>query len=160
VSNSTFNSAFSTQLAELTRIVAVPTGPLGYGTDLSCVTDLDPLLVEVDPNSPAAIVEAVIRRFTTPRGSLIDDPDYGLDIRSVLNRGMTQRDLRALAGALRGEAQKDDRVALADVQLTVSLPTREASVQVFITPEDSNLRDFSFTFAVTDGDVLRVTING
>lgn len=160
MSNPTFDAAFAAELATLTRVVAVPTETLAFGRDLSCVTDLDPQLAEVDPSSPVAIVEASIRRLTTPRGALIDDPDYGLDIRTILNRAASQRDLRALSGALQGEIQKDDRVALADVRLTVDLRTREARVSVFITPEDPALRDFSFTFAVSGGEVLMVTING
>lgn len=156
--NSSFEAAFSVSLSLLTRVVDPPAGALGYGTDLSCTTDLTPTLSEVDPSSPLAIVEAVIRRFTTPRGALIDDPDYGLDVRGHLNRAATTNDLRALAGALRGEAQKDDRVAEANVQLTASLSAM--SIKVFITPADQNLQDFTFTFAVTDSSVLMVTING
>jgi hypothetical protein len=158
--NPDFEAAFALELASFTRIVAVPTGALAYGTDLSCTLDLDPKLAEVDPASPKAIVQAIIRRFVTPRGALIDDENFGLDVRSLLNRGITQTDLRALSGALTGESRKDDRVALSDVKLTVNLVTLEASIQVFITPEDPELRDFDFTFAVIDGEVLGVTING
>lgn len=159
--NSTFSDSIAEQLTTLTRVVAVPTGELKYGTDLSCVTDLEPTLAEVDPASPVAIVQAIIRRFTTPRGALADDQDYGLDIRGHINRGITPRDLRALGGALQGEAQKDDRVLEALVQLTATLrPPATLSVYVQIVPADPRLQDFSFTFAVTGSDVLMVTING
>lgn len=160
MSNPTFDEAFAAELGTFERIVTVPTGELRYGTDLSCTLDLDPSLAEVDPTSPIAIVEAIVRRFVTPRGALIDDENYGLDIRTLLNRGITQTDLRALSGALTGEARKDDRVAVADVKLTVNLVSKEANIQVFVTPEDSALRDFSFTLAVDSGEVLKVTING
>lgn len=156
--NSTVEAAIVRELATLTRVVDPPTGDLLYGRDLSCVTDLEPTLEEIDQASPRAIVQAVIRRFITPRGTLLDDPDYGLDVRGYCNRGVTQRDLRALSGALRGEAQKDDRVARADVSVTATNAT--LSIQVFITPADPALQDFSFTFSVTSAEVLRVTING
>lgn len=159
MSNPTYDSAIAAELATLTRVVTVPSGELAYGTDLSCTLDLDPALAEVDPKTPKAIVEAIIRRFVTPRGALIDDENYGLSILTMLNRGMTQTDLRALSGALTGEARKDDRVALADVVVSASLATSEALIRTMITPEDPALRDFSFTFAVIDGEVLGVTIN-
>lgn len=158
--NTTFAIALATNLATLTRVVNPSTDALRYGLDLSCVSDLSPTLAEVDPASPSAIVEAVIRRFTTPRGALEDDQDYGQDVRAACNRGVTARDLRALSGVLRGEAQKDDRVALANVTLQAAVNSRELSIQVFITPADPRLQDFAFTFAVTDSQVLMVTING
>ena len=69
------------------------------------------------------------------------------------------RGLRAIAGALSGEAQKDDRVAEAEVSLVATLrATTRTQVQVMITPADPALQDFEFTFAVTGGDVLTGTI--
>jgi hypothetical protein len=160
--NSEVENALAAELATLTRVVDPPTGDLGYGTDLSCTTDLDPQLAEVDPQSPQAIVEAVIRRYTTPRGSLPDDEDgnYGLDVRAHCNRGMTQVDLRALAGALQGEAQKDDRVLKANVSITADARARTLELSVRIIPADLRTRAFGFTFAVTSAEVLKVTING
>lgn len=158
--NSTVEDNIAAQLATLSRVVDAPVGDLGYGLDLACTFDLDPLLAEVDPASPIAIVQAVVRRYITPRGTLADDADYGLDIRAHCNRGMTQRDLRALSGAMQGEAQKDDRVAKATVTLVADMLARTLAVGVLIVPTDPELETFSFTFAVTSSAVLKVTING
>jgi hypothetical protein len=158
--NNTYAAAFAAELALVTRTVPVPTGELKYGRDLSCVTDLDPALAEVDEASPAAIVEAIVRRFITPRDALEDDPSYGLDVRGQLNRGITLRDLRALSGALQGEAQKDDRVLQANVQVNSTLGSGALSIAVAIVPADPVLQPFSFTIAVASGDDLKVTING
>lgn len=158
--NDTVRAALDAELATLSRVVDVPEPPFTYGTDLSCTLDLDPLLAEVDPASPMAIVEATIRRFVTPRGGLLDDANYGLDVRAHCNRGITQRDLRALAGALQGEAQKDDRVAKANVSLTADTRAGTLAIDVQIIPSDPRLETFDFTFAVTSGAVLAVTING
>lgn len=157
--NDEVQASIAQQMTELTRVVDPPVAPFVYGRDLSCVTDLSPTLAEVDPSSPRAIVEAVIRRFTTPRGGLADDADYGLDIRAHVNRGHTERDLRALSGALGGEARKDDRVSEASVQLSAAVNSSEMTVHVVIVPADPALHDFDFTFAVTSGDVLGVTIH-
>lgn len=158
--NPTFEAAYAAELATMTRVVDAPTGELGYGTDLSCVTDVDAALAEVDPQSPRAVAEAIIRRFITPRGGLIDDDDYGQDVRGHLNRGMTYRDLRALSGALQSEAQKDDRVLAAEVDLRADTRTNVMLVHVTLTLADPSDRTFSFVFAVTSGEVLEVTING
>lgn len=156
--NETVQASIDAQLLTLSRLVEPTTGELGYGLDLSCVTDLSPTLAEVDPASADAIVEAVTRRYITPRGRLPDDADYGLDVRAHVNRGATERDLRALSGALRGEAQKDDRVLEASVQLAAALQDPTIRARVVVTPADPELQPFEFTFAVTDGDVLRGTI--
>jgi hypothetical protein len=158
--NETVAQSLAAQLPTLIRMVDTPVGELAYGTDLSCVTDLHPELAEVDPTSPSAIVEAVIRRFLTPRGALLDDQDYGLDVRSHLSRGATQRDLRAITGALSGEAQKDDRVASATVTMQANSLGAKAQLQVLIMPADPELEAFDFTFAVSSSDVLAVTIHG
>jgi hypothetical protein len=158
--NPTFSKAYAAELATMVRVVDAPTGALGYGTDLSCTTDVDERLTEVDPQTPRAIAESIIRRFITPRGALIDDGDYGLDVRGHLNRGITQQDLRALSGALQSEAQKDDRVLAAHVELRVDTSAGEMFVNVTIAPADPNAEPFTFVFSVTSGAVLGVTIHG
>jgi hypothetical protein len=139
--------AIARELALLKREVETPTGPLGYGLDLSCVSDVTPELAEVDPFSPVGIAEAVIRRLTTPRGGLVDDPDYGLDLRGYCNRGTTLDELRDLAGQCRSEVTKDDRIE--EALFTITTPTRsELNVSARITPADPSLELFSFTFTI------------
>lgn len=158
--NSTVAASIAASLATLTRVVDPPASTgLGYGVDLSCIYDLAADLAEVDPASPGAIVQAVIRRYITPRGALPDDESYGFDLRAHCNRGMAQRELRALAGMMQGEALKDDRVSEASVSLTADLLTRSLAVAVQIVPVDPALQSFAFTFSVTGSDVLQVTIN-
>jgi hypothetical protein len=157
--NETVAQSLAAQMPTLTRVVDAPVGELVYGVDLSCVTDLHPGLAEVELDSPSAIVEAVIRRYLTPRGALLDDANYGLDVRSHLNRGVTSRELRAISGALTGEAQKDDRVVRAEVRMQ-SVLGATARLQVLIEPADPELESFDFTFSVASGETLAVTIDG
>lgn len=147
----------SAQLAELTRIVPEPQAPFGYGRDLSCTTELDPNLAEVDPFSTRAIAEALLRRYITPAGSLEDDPDYGEDIRGAENMGATTRDLLALSGKLRNEGQKDDRVD--SLEVTVSTPsdvlrTRTLNIKIYVHPRDANQPSFAMTLACSSGEVI------
>jgi len=143
-------------IAGLERVIEPPTGPLGYGIDLDCIADVTEDFDEIDPNSPRAIVQGVIRIWTTPRGALADDPNYGIDLRSYCNRGMSTTDARSLAVGLAGEAKKDDRVSDITVELTAS--ARQLDVKARIWPADPALQPFSFTFAVTDAQVLLDTL--
>jgi hypothetical protein len=92
--------ALAAGLAEVTHEVDAPTGPLGYGTDISCTLDLHERMDEVDPMSTRGIAEAIVRRLDTPRGALIDDADYGLDLKGYANRGVTRDELGHVARRL------------------------------------------------------------
>jgi hypothetical protein len=131
---------------------ALPSGELGYGADLSCVLDLTDDLAEVDPLSPVAIGEATLRRLLTARGSLPDHRDYGLDVRGMCNRGVPYSELRDLAGQVRNEISKDDRIESATVTVTLQAGGR-LDFAVRITPAVVGLVPFSLTFAVVSGQL-------
>lgn len=150
------STAFDAQIAELTasgRVASVPTAPLGWGSDLSCVTDCDSRFIELPGNSALGVAQRVARRYLTPRGALLDDPDYGLDLRGYCNRGVTQQDLRTLQSRCVAEALKEETVS----SITVNVATTSAtglSVQAQITPADPSLEPFAFVLAVSSADVL------
>jgi hypothetical protein len=145
--------AIAADIATLTRLVAVPTGALGYGTDLSCVSDISETLVEVDAFSSLGIAQALLRRLGTPRGRLADDLSYGLDLRGYCNRAVPASELRDLAGQVRGECAKDDRVY--DATVTVTSPdTSSLTVSIVVQPADPDLEPFSLTLAVESGQIL------
>jgi phage baseplate assembly protein W len=88
-----------------------------FGQAWSCVTDL---------TSPAQMVsgfrvvaEAIARRWQTPRGGLIDDPNYGYDLSDYINDDLGPADLARIGQDAAAEAQKDDRVLNATVTLTL-----------------------------------------
>lgn len=160
MSNSIIDAAIAADLATLTeRVADVPAAPLGYGRDLACVTDITADCAEVDPMSRAAVVQAVLRRLTTPRGKLIDDPDYGFDVRQFANRAATNVELRSIGDQCRGEAVKDDRVFDATITATYDDAARKLTVSVMLDCYDPVLGTFDFTFAVTaDGTALLETL--
>ncbi len=97
-------------VAETQRIAADLPDAVGYGTDIICDYDLDPLCREEDPLSAIAVVRAVFRRITTPRGGMIDDQEYGFDIQSLIHKAMTPQFEASIPGILRNEILKDERV--------------------------------------------------
>lgn len=110
-------------LAQLLAELPTPAAPTavateGFGSDLSCVEDLTPDMAELASADVLVVAQAALRRLTTPRGALLDDPDYGLDVQAYVHKAMTPAELRAMAGQIRLELLKDDRIE--DAQVTVT----------------------------------------
>jgi hypothetical protein len=149
--------AIDAEIASLVRLVRVPTAS-GFGVDLACIDDLDPRLSEVDPATTAGLAQDCYHRITTPRGSVPDSPDYGIDLRSYLSKPTTQRNLLAMAADIVSEIRKDDRVADALADVTATDP-KTLAVVVRVTPADPDLLPFTLILAVTDGATLLQAIS-
>lgn len=141
------------ELALVSRDVAIPVAPFGYGSDLSCTEDLGATMETVDPFSTRGIAEAIVRRLGTPRGGLPDDPDYGFDLRSFCNRGITLAERATIEAQTRAEITKDDRIDAADVSAAAGLDGRSLRVSIFVRPFGS-AGPFSLVLAVSDAGVL------
>jgi len=148
----------ATLIAGVTRQASTPVPPLGYGTDLVCVSDLDPYLAETDSTTVQSLAQDCFHRITTARLALIDDPNYGIDIRAALSSPQTPQQIQSWAGQLSSELRKDDRVDVADVTLVFTLPSTY-TISIFITPVDPSLTDFSLIVIVTDGQALLDAVN-
>lgn len=144
--------------AELTRVVDAPTDGIVYGSDITGALDLDSDMAERPERDPLLITEALARRLDTPRGSLPDDLDYGLDLKGHCNRGITSAEVNSLAGRIRGEVTKDDRVGDATVRVVPGSNGESLSITVNISPTDPSLAPFRFTLAVTDATVFVETL--
>lgn len=114
---STLSNAVDARLAELTREIPLPTGDAGLGSDLDCLDDCTPQFDELPGDDIRLIKQANYHRLTTDRGTLIDDPDYGRNVRAMLHRAMTPADLVAEEGQCRNELRKDDRNETVDVKI-------------------------------------------
>jgi len=99
----------NTRIAALSHDFETPTGDFGFGSDLYCDNDLTAMMDEVDGDSILAVGQADYRRLTTARGSLVDDEDYGRDVRDMLATGQTSDQVLAFSGQIRNELRKDDR---------------------------------------------------
>ncbi len=64
------------------------------------------------------VAEAVLRRWTTGRGELIDDPNYGFNVMDLVSADLSPKDIAYAQQQLAAEAQKDERVRSASVVLT------------------------------------------
>ena len=142
------------ELATLSREVTQPQPPFNYGNDLRCTADLHEDLAELDPDSPEGIAEAIVRRWTCSRVQNADDPDYGRDVRALLNHGVTQADLLAEAGLLRAEAEKEETVDSCTVSLVADSAGQVVNIHAEVTPKDPTIAPFRFVAAVTDGATM------
>jgi hypothetical protein len=155
MSNAIVDAAIAAGFATLERVTTTPTAPFGYGRDISCDSDIHPE-TDVDPFSPLAIAQALLRRHDTPRGRLPDDPAYGLDLRGELNRGTDPRTFESLSRRSSAECRKDDRVVAARVDVSSDTPNGSAlRVKFTITPADPRTGGpFRFTLAVTSAATI------
>jgi hypothetical protein len=110
--------------------IASPSGtPVGYGHDLSCTTDLDPSMLEVD--GLQCLSQALFRRIITPRGTLIDDPNYGVDLTGYLNDDLGPADLARIGASVDAEFAKDERVFRSSTTITFLLNTLTVASVVY-----------------------------
>lgn len=81
-----------------------------FGTELSCTRDIDPNGSMT--TGPRVVAEALYRRLITPRGRVIDDPNYGSDISQFVNDDTTKQSLVGVQAAVISECIKEERVLL------------------------------------------------
>lgn len=67
------------------------------------------------------VAEAICRRWSTTRGQLIDDPNYGTNVTDAVSDDLTPAQLAYLQQQLAAEAQKDERVLGATVTVVLSV---------------------------------------
>lgn len=152
--SSPVRDAIAAELATLEREVDAPTAPFGYGLDLSLVEDLMPTMEVTDPNATLGVAEAIVRRLDCQRGGLPDDADYGIDLRGMCNTPATTATLRQLAGVVRAEVTKDDRIERAEVTVAPSSTGDTLRFALRLTPVDPSIGTFSMTIAVTSAEIL------
>ena len=85
-----------------------------------------------------ALAQAIVRRWSTERGELIDDPTYGTDLTNLINDDMTDADIAKAISDAELEALKDERV-------------QAISGTYEVAPDDENLGEvLTITFEIVD----------
>jgi phage baseplate assembly protein W len=124
-----------------------------YGYDISTFVDgdLDPAwVVQTDPR--VVLGEAVARRLTTPPDTLPDDPEYGFDVRQLLEADLDETDLAQARAQIALQAEADERVQVA-AEVTVTLLNERLTVRVRLLSAAS-----PFTLVLT-ADRLTTSVN-
>lgn len=125
---------------------------MGFGSDFSGFDDLDPrlLFLEGDADEVTSLIQAVARRYITPRGGLFYDPSYGLDLRQFISSSFSPAQMEALIAA---EARKEERVTDCVATVTVSGDTFEVEIRCTASLGGT----FDFTLSVSQVSVSLLT---
>lgn len=131
---------------------------LQYGQDLSATKRLNYGRI-VDGGE--LLAEAAYRRLITVRGTLLDDPNYGLGLVRWLQTEYTPAMIAALPSIIRLELMKDPRLDSVNVEITSTRDASSAvSMQVEITGAGVNGEGFSLVLAVSDVTVDLLELKG
>ncbi len=125
-----------------------------YGIDMSCVRDFDPVLRDV--TGKRLLAEALVRRITTPRGMLLDDPNYGIDVRDYLSMEMTRIQAARLRAAVRAELEKDERVARASVDTSFVHSTSTLTMTILVDTDEGETLTLVLAVSAVSVEVLTV----
>lgn len=88
-----------------------------FGSCWSCISDLT--MPSTMATGFQVVAEAIVRRWQTPRGTLVGDANYGFDLTDAVNDDMDKGDLASLAHFAGAEAEKDERVLSCTVTATL-----------------------------------------
>lgn len=152
--NELLASVIAAGLAAETRVVDAPVAPFGWGSDLSCASDLDVAMTEIAGDDPEVVLQAVVRSLQCPTGGLVDDRSYGFDLIAMLNRGVTTDLIREIGGRVKAQALTDDRVDSCTVKATPSSDGKTLAVEIRGVLADPGKTTFSLILAVTSSEVI------
>jgi hypothetical protein len=133
-----------------------------YGVDIQTLPnpaaggalDLDPSMTE--GTGRALLAQSLLRRQSTPTGSVVDSPNDCIDLRSWISQGWTQQQMQAAAGGLKAELLKDERVLDVSVSMSYNPSTLTLTITELIT---SSYGPFSLTLSVNSVTVSQLTAN-
>ena len=111
-------------------VIAPTVAQAPLGTDVSTVPDLDGYFRLM--TGLRVVGEALLRRLTTPPGGLFYDPDYGYDIRGLLNAPLTSADLARARIRIVAECQKDERVDTVEADLALNESTGRLTLSLLV----------------------------
>lgn len=128
-----------------------------FGFDLSCVDDLEEeCRATSDPWT--ILAQALVRRWSTPRGMLLDDPDYGTDLAEYVNEDVDELALVRIRAEVRAEALKDERVV--DCTITESTFDRESRRLTLAMSIEAAEGSLTLRVAVSDVSVSLLSVEG
>lgn len=121
-----------------------------FGSCLATLPDVNGI-IDFTPDFQMAtgikvLAQSLVRRQTTPHGSVITSPNDCVDIRSMLSKGVSQSQVAAIAQSLRSELLRDQRVLGAQVSIALDTTTGNATITETI---QTGAGPFTLTLALT-----------
>ena len=128
-----------------------------YGRDTSAT---DQVRYGVIVSGAQLVAESIFRFLRTPRGSLLDDPEWGYSLADHLGTDFSQADADGLPGTLESELGRDDRIDAVTVTAILSA-TGGATKKLVLTISAtlSNGSSFSMVVAYQDLSLSLLELN-
>lgn len=79
-----------------------------FGQTVSCTFDLAPVGILI--SGLQVLSESLVRRLLTPRGRLLDDPDFGYELLGEINDDIDNASIATIGSNIDLEFVKDERV--------------------------------------------------
>jgi hypothetical protein len=98
-----------------------PPSAIDFGTCWGTPQGMDLSTPSYMASGNLVVAEAILRRWTTSAGQLIDDPDYGYNLSDLISDDLSDDDLAYAQQQASSEAQKDERVQAAIVTLDLTV---------------------------------------
>ena len=99
------------------------------------------------------LAQSLVRRQMTPRGSALDAPNDGIDVRTLIKTGMTQTEVSQIPGTIRNELLRDQRVRSCTVTATFNQVTNTMTIVENI---QSAVGPFTLTLLVSQVSVTAI----
>lgn len=125
-----------------------------YGFAISCTDDLN---TGRRVTGATLVAEALYRRLTTRRGTLLSDPNYGLDLEDMLQDDITPAQLATLPGRIRLECAKDPRVLPESIRVEMQVNSTVGPITgtIRIRGELSNEEPFALVIKAPTAELLK-----
>lgn len=128
-----------------------------FGRDTSAT---DQVRYGVIVSGAKLVAESIFRFLRTPKGSLLDDQEWGYSLADRLGTDFDQPAADALPGELEAEIGKDDRID--DLEITAVLSSPTPTTRKLVLTIDATLSDgssFSMVVAYQDLTLSLLEIN-
>lgn len=120
--------------------------------------NIDSPFFAVLSNDQAILMQAILMRLNTARGTYWADPEYGLALTDYVNEGLTPDALARIPVEVQSELEKDERVAGAFVKASITYGKNgvAVSLNIQITPVEG--KEFDFVLAASAVTVDLITL--
>lgn len=125
-----------------------------FGTDIQCLTDLEPSFRLVGSND--CLVQDLYSRLTTPEGSLFYDETYGFDCGALLNADVDNSRIYLWRTKIVNQLEDDERVLSATASIDFDRAQSQITVTCFATTKDGTIR---FVIGVKDLNTSLLEVN-
>ncbi len=132
-----------------------------YGRDLATLPNAQGVIDLTDTMQEATgldvLVQSIVRRHLTAKGSDISSPNDGIDVRAFIKAGLTQQEISSIANQVQQEIIRDQRVL---PSTTVVAAYNQAAMVLTLTETiQTAAGPFSLTIAVSQVTV-EILVNG